>query len=498
MCFMLGAAVLAVACPPTREEESKKTPCQQLPHALPFQYTRPAVGVPVPAEDVSAFTRLVTGFWKQTRFFNWVLDTSHGVDAALGQPEWMVWWTGVELVKEGGRVTFRHSVHGGPDNIMIPTSRVLAQASAGYLLTGDADMGTIVDQYSKGLSATMLGMVWDDADPVRSIMARAVIPNNHDVTLPGGRVKSIDYSAWRHPTQAWNTHTIHVANNPFWGDIWVKNMRSKDDVPHIYLATAMLPYVAECAPEGSARQSAQEALAAMRGFAKDVVDSGYKIRTKDENGVIYTPTEDLASFVYYDAFVPDAECNAKLVSALLGYGETLGNDCYDGLYPDYEDIAAAGHYYNYAIIRNFHVAATLHALLAGLSDPARNLVKGLVWRNDRDIDDEYPPTNKDEWDRDLAVFLVQSAAAGVPLTSREVRLVHQVYGEAAAAMLAYDAWDPWSPSVADGTRGYRPRGHVDVEDMAFFLQLCWSPFRNPASASVIDCDVVANPSRWGE
>jgi hypothetical protein len=34
--------------------------------------------------------------------------------------------------------------------------------------------------------------------------------------------------------------------------------------------------------------------------------------------------------------------------------------------------------------------------------------------------------------------------------------------------------------------------------MAFFLEYCYSPFKDPAGAPFIDCDVVADPSRWGE
>ncbi len=36
------------------------------------------------------------------------------------------------------------------------------------------------------------------------------------------------------------------------------------------------------------------------------------------------------------------------------------------------------------------------------------------------------------------------------------------------------------------------------EDIAFLLECCWSPFKNPAGVEFVDCDIVADPKRWGE
>jgi hypothetical protein len=476
-----------------------------IPSRVPFTLARPDVGDPVPAADVADFTRRITGFWKDVGYFQWILDTSHGVDPATGMRDWMVWWTGVDVVKAGGEVTFYHGPNGGPDNIFIPTSRVLAQLSAGYLLTGDPAMGRVVEQYSKGLTATMLGLVWDDTDPVKSIMARAIIPNNHDVTLGDGRVKHIDYTPWQLPTEAWNSHTIHVPTNPYWGDIWAKNMRSKDDVPHIYHATALLPYVAACGEDQAVRDAAAEALQYMQGFTQDIVEHGYHIRSKDENGELFVPDErypelDLSTFVKYESLMPNAECDAKLCTALIGYSDAKGNDCLDGSGGVYEEIAAKAHYYEVPIIRYFHLSAIMHALTHWQqSAAAKALLEGLVTRVETDFDkaDADLPTNRTEWEADLAVYLASSISAGLPLTSREVRLIHREYGAAVDAMTGFEYWNVWDPNVADGTIGYRPNFRVNIEDMAMFLEACWSPFRNASGVMPVDCDVVADPARWG-
>ncbi len=74
--------------------------------------------------------------------------------------------------------------------------------------------------------------------------------------------------------------------------------------------------LAHAAPDAEVREAAQNALDHLVGFAGDIVDSGYQIRTV-EDGKLYVPTQDLASFVTYDAVVPNGECNPKLIAALV-------------------------------------------------------------------------------------------------------------------------------------------------------------------------------------
>jgi hypothetical protein len=469
--------------------------CESLPVAPVVPVTRTAAGAPLTDAEVTELTRAVTGFWKRTSYFSWILDTSHGVDASTGKRDWLVWWTDVEVVRSGDQVTFRHVDGGSPDNIMIPTTRVLLQAAAGMMLTGDQTMTRLVEQYAKGVSSTMLGMVWDKDDPGRALMARAVIPDDDEVTLSGGRAKRYDYSAWRMPTEAWNTHTIRVEHNPFWGDIWVKNIRSKDDVPHIYLAASILPYVA-CG-DTAASAAAEEALLYLGGFARDIVDSGYWIRSKDETGSVFLPPGDLANFVTWDALVKNAECDAKLATSLLGYHEARGNDCGWGFGGLYARGATRTHYYNYAIVKNFHLAALMHASIDRQDAAAAKLMEGLVTRVEEDFDlvDQELPVDRGRWEADLAVYLLQASGAGLPLTGREARLVMRDYLVAIDELSAWTHWDPWDPALADGVYPHRPGARIAVEDMGYFLWHCWSPFRDE-SVKLVDCDVIRDPARW--
>ncbi len=481
----------AVSCDPDFD------PYENLPDALPFAFTRADEGDALTDAEITAFTEKITGFWKEIDLFTWLVRVSHGMHASTGMPDYMVYWHDVDVRKENGEVTFFHSTRGGAHNIFIPTPKYLAQAIAGYLLSGDETMGYIVEQYSKGIAAACKGMVYDENDPLEYLMARNIVTHDHQYEVDGGRVKNVIASTWYSEYESWNTSRIHYPNNPYWGDIYVTNMRSKDDVPHIYRTAPWLLYVVKYGQDASVVNAAEEALEYIHGFTKDIVDSGYHIRTKDKNGDAYIPTEDLASFVDFEFLDKNAECNAKLSSAILGTWCPQENDCETGDGGRYETGATANHYYNYAIIDNFHLAAVALLLVNHRDEAAYKLLEGL----DQRLAKYNAKGDTDEgWLGDLAVLSLQSAIAGLPLTSKEAREIHTRYGQAVDEYLQFDRWDVWDESVADGEFRYDPNraaSGIRMEEIAFPLEYCWSPFRNEANTRLIDCDVVADPDRWG-
>lgn len=498
--------------------ESKKQPeGDGLPDSLPFTYQRTDEGDPLSAAEVTRFTRRLTGFWKKVGFFPWVLRVSHGVDASTGKRDYMVWWSGVDATREGDLVRFyHHDPDGGGHNIMIPTPRVLSAAIAGHLLTGDAQMAEVAEQYCKGITATMLGMVRDADDPIDHLMARNIATFNHTYTTAEGYAKEIDYSGWFAPYQHWNTHRFHYPDNPTWGSVWVTNMRSKDDVPHIFMVVPHVAYAAERAQSPAVREACAETLSYLEAFTTDIVEQGYRIRSKDEDGQPFLPgytgdpeadqaAGDLASFVMWDEIIPGAECNAKRASALIGLGAGQGLDCGAGGPNNYENMATQTHYYNAAIVRFFHLAHIANALLR--SDPAaEELLAGMAARLEGYLDTPPGdlPVSRSEWDNDLALLALRASAFGLPLTSREARLIHAKWDRGVTEFAAWENWDLWDPAVPEGPVAYRP-GHTAgdehwtrIEDMILPLEACWSPFRNPAGVEWIDCELVADPSRWDE
>jgi len=484
----------------------EKTPV--LPMELPFVLERDDVGTPPSDAEITAFTQRITGFWKDVDYFTWVYETSHGMDASTGYPDYLIWWHDVDAVKEGDTVTFRNnSAYGGSHNNAEPTSLVLIAAIGGYLSSGDPAMAKVVEQFIKSYTACMLGFVYDENDPLPHIMARNIVARNHQFTLPSGKKKVVDYEDWYSSYEGWNANRYHYPDNPTWGDIWVTTMRSKDDVPFMYRAAAWFPYLIEYAEDEPVREAAEEALVLMRAFAQDIVDQGYLIRSKDAEGNPYVPDQDLASFVGYTDVFPDAECDPRLASAIMGYGEPLDVDCGSGQGSGYDQIAAAGHYFNYSIIDNFHMAAVLLALTHGHDRVAEELLRGWITRIERYRDPEggEPGWDDQDWERDISLYLLQGAAIGMPLTSEEAREIHKYLDGAVTAYSEFPNWDLWDPSVPDGAydfrSGFQPQRIPEatrVEELTMLLEYCWSPFKNPAGVKFVDCDVVTDPARWGK
>ncbi|MBM4354513.1 MAG: hypothetical protein FJ109_12110 [Deltaproteobacteria bacterium] len=482
------------------------------PRKLPFEYSRPMKGEPIPGDETEQFTKAVTGLWSKVGSFRWLLRTSTGVDPSTGKDDYLAWHNDVLAVKAGDTVTFKET--GGEHNMWIPSSKVLSQAINGCNLTADWETCKVAEQYCKGLTASVKGFVWDENDPAPFLMARAIFPMDQSFTLDeatwkdDGRKKAMEFSGMYHIEDGWNAHTFAWPHNPTWGSIWITNMRSKDDVCAIVRTTAFLPYAVADAPFEWVREACQETLDTMKGFNKDIVDSGYYIRTKGTDGVAYKiPDQDLGNYVWYAELDPPSECTNRLATDLIAYGVPKTNDCGSGYGSVYDMVAPGGHYYNYPIIWNYHMAALGNALVYGHEEIALNLLKGMTERIDTYLDpkSEEPGVSNGNWKRDMALLLVQAAAFGFPLNWEEARLVQKHWIQAVAEFESWPNWDLWDESVPDGEynsgSGFRPAetgDGVQVEAVAMFLEYCNSPFKNPAGATFVDCAAVADAASWGK
>jgi len=515
-----GILILALACGACGNSNDNSTDAgtdgDGLPDSLAFEYSRTDVGEPLTNAEIEDFTKKVTGFWKKIDFFTWVLRISHGVHESTGKPDYMVWWSGVEAYREGEAVRFYHfDPDGGGHNIMIPTPRILSSAIAGHFLTGDETMAQVAEQFCKGITATQLGMVYGEDDALDHLMARNIATFNHEYTTAEGKLKKIDYTGWYTSYEHWNTCRFNYPDNPTWGSVWVTNMRSKDDVPHIFMAVPHITYAASRSPSEDVREACGQTLQYLTAFAKDIVDNGYRIRSKDENGEPFIPgytgdqekdeaAGDLASFVMWDYLIENAECNAKRASALIGYGDGRELDCGPASGNEYEHMATSTHYYNHDIVRFFHLAHIANALVKGDNEAAKVLLGGMAERIEGYLEtpDEDLTRSRSEWNNDIALLAIRSATFGLPLTSREARMIHEKWGQAVDEFKDWEYWDLWDEALEDSKYPTRP-GHrsgeedwTRIEDMVLLLEYCWSPFKNPAGVEFIDCDIVSDPSSW--
>jgi len=478
-----------------------------LPLALPFSYAREPRGEPLSDQEVREFTARITGLWKDVDYYTWVYETCHGMDKSTGYPDYLIWWHDIDAVKTGDLVTFRHnSQYGGSHNNQEPTGMVLGHAIAGYLLTGDESMRRVVEGFTRSITALMQGFLFDENDTEKYILSRNFTGHNHEFTLPSGKKKAVDYSDWFSTYEGWNANRVHYPDNPVWGDIYVTTMRSKDDVHYVYRDYGWLRYLEELAPDPEVREAAAEAVDYIEGFALDIVNSGYYIRSKDAEGKAYIPDQDLASFVEYVGVFPDAECDPRLATELVALDTASENQCGSGQGSLYDVIAGGGNYFNYAIIDGFHMNAVQLAIVLGHEEEGKALLTGLAERIDRyqDPKADEPGQDEESWDRDIASLLAQAAGVGLPLTWDEVRQVHTYFDGSVERFSQFPNWDLWDPSVPDGTydfrEGFHPKNLPDairVEEITMLLEYCWSPLRNPAGAALVDCDIVSDPAKWG-
>ena len=478
------------------------------PDQMPFYIDRDQVGTAPSQAQIDEFTQTMKSFYEGVDYFRWAAGHSFGVppDNPDGDPPYMIWWTNAYAIKEGDVVTF--TFERAPDNTTAKVTRILPAAIGLYLSTGDEDARELALGYIRGLSATYDGMVWGGEDPVVDyLMARTIFYRSYSYETPGGNRAYADYEPVRQEEEARRHDTWHNPQNPVWGDIYVRNKRSKDDFPYLYRD---LPFLARLIHESDDEELTEASIKLYRqitAMCRDVVAQDYSIYTKVENGEIFLPTTDLgfiddfACFTCYDFIFPNAECNPKIGTAYIAHGEALDNYCGDGDGGLYELIALLGHYWSTNMIWGFHVSAVSLALTFGDNETARELLEGLAARMDRQMDHPLAH-NYMEWYPDMSALLVIAAANGLPLTNREAQLVIEHYTEAALYLNGFEYWDLWDPALPDGEYPYIPDRYVydekddpvdyfvRITEITHLYEYCYSPMKDPNGAQFVDCDAL--------
>lgn len=456
------------------------------PVGLPFVYTRPPAGTPVSPAELGAVTAKYIDLLEKTSYFQFVDDRVHGwpqSDPKKGY--WYgTWWSGVGLEKTDGKVSFVH-VNVGADNNGISTSPVLEGMCYANLMWPSAKLEQLTRRLIRGFNSWILAMERMPNDPAGTLLARVSYPPPITST-DNGRTIFIDYSADRPGLDSYCQY-VHIPANPYWGDIWIKNKRSKDDIGHMLRAIATL---ADCAPSFSAATAAD--LQAMRAsyvkWAKKVEADGWAIATYDKDAKPYIPPID--STMSHFITLGNAECNAVLSLKLFSQGVPGTFDCGNGIHP--LEFLVLKQEHNGEIIRSFHEAAARHALLAQQNVMAQALLPGLAKRIEDGLamaeSGSLPPWLTTE---ELSDLIVHSANTGVPLTWREVRWLHKQILEAHAAYVdktPASYYRPFDPTTPDGAYSYAPgNSGVRFNALAVLLGTCVSSYRNPSSNPVLDC-----------
>jgi hypothetical protein len=478
-----GSATTSDAAPAADDAQDAAAP---MPEGLPFSFVRPAAGAPVPASELAAITDKYIALLTQTRHFD-VLD-----ERVLGWPEsdpqkryWYgTWWTGAGFEKTAGQVHLVH-LENGADNIGIPTSFALESVCLAHKMWPSPKLEHLTRRLIRGFNSWILAMQRMPADPAGVLLARVGYPMSI-ASNDRGQSVLINYDADRPGIDSY-TDYVHIAQNPSWGDVWIKNKRSKDDVGHMLRAIATLE---DCA--GALSPATRADLAEMRAgyvaWATRVEADGWAIATLDKSGNVSMPGASSTMSRYQTA--GNAECNAVVALRLFSQKNPGAFNCGNGIHP--LEALAMNNPSNGEIVRSYHEAAVRHALAAKQNTVAQSMMGGLAKR----MDDGMGFADKNAWPvhmqpEQLVKLLVHAANTGVPLTWREVRWLHQQIDKAftsyttTVAPAVYRIFDPATP---DGSYPFTPDAEgIDFRFFASLAGTCVASYRNPTSAPLFDC-----------
>ncbi len=466
-----------------------KGPIGPPPSALPVSYTRPDVGAPVSQAELDAATDDLIALLEDTRYFDFVDERIHGWPQTAPGYWYGTWWSGVGIEKSGGQVTYRH-VKVGADNNGLRTPPYLEGACYAHLMWGKPLTEQLVRRIARGYSSWALAMKRNAADTAPTMLTRALYPESVTST-ENGRSFFIDYSLNRPGEDNPATEYVHLPNNPTFGDIYIKNKRSKDDMGHILRSIVQMQ---ACAPrlDAAGKADLAEATSLYQAWAKQVAAEGYSIATLDKNANVYTPpvSETLAHYVTLD----NVECPGALTMNLLGNGNPGSLSCGSGISTS-EKLSVLANKLRHnvrQILRTHHESAANAALFTAQNSVALSLLDGLTQRIETDqpaAAQASPPGDMDP--KDIVSLLLHAANTGVPLTSKEVRWIHSRLHSAWASYRApgaaatYRVFDPATP---DGAYPYEPSGEgMWFSDFGVLIGSCASPYRNPTGRPVLDC-----------
>lgn len=461
------------------------------PSALPVSYQRPDVGTPLTAAELSTATDELIAILKDTRYFGFVDDRIHGwpeSDPAKGY--WYShFWTGITVTKASGRVTYKHPSDGS-DNVGIATAPYLEGSCYAYLLWGDSGVGRLVHKMTRAYLAWSLAMVRATGDTSPTLLARSFYRPNVDST-DGGRALTIDYSASYPGIDASPSEYVHLPTNPTFGDIWIKNKRSKDDIGHMLRS---LEQSRACAPrlDAAVQADIDQTVTRYKSWATRVDAQNFRIETLDKSQQLWQPSDQLASY----SLVGNLECLGAFALRMAGSGVPGSLNCGNG-FPSIESLGWSL-LKNDArqILRSNQSAAIALSYRAAQLGPALSLLQGLGSRIDLDmsyVESASPPANFNI--NDVVSELIMATNVGIPLTSREVRFVHdhlhQAYVGVRDPTLA-PHFDLFNASTPDGTYSYDPPTiGMFYRDVGMLLGSCASPYRNSSGRPALDCAKLA-------
>lgn len=459
--------------------------------ADPIRFNRVDFGNPISEIERMVATDELIALLKDTRYFDFIDSRVHGSpESDKSKPFW--WssmWTGITVTKANGVVTYIHNDHGS-DNAGIHTSPYLETACYAYLLTGEQKYAHLARRLMRGMSAWILASS-RSADEAPTILLRSFyLPSVH--SSDGGRELYINYEASRPGNNSDASQYVHLQGNPLFGDIWVKNKRSVDDIGHMIRAIAQ---VQACGAvfDKEAKADLDQMNALYKTWANEVDANNFNIATYNLEAERTLINNGVGDYNAYKIPGFDPTCVEKLAVRFLHSNDPKNLNCDKGI--SLLERWALKYLKNDAIeiLRSHHIAAVAMARLQSQNNVAEKLMEGLNDRMNRDLKVARNIKLSPKFDiQDIPTFFVHANNVGIPLTSDEIRFVyerlHLAYKEMRSPAF-YTTFHLFDKDVPDGEYPFdAPNIGLYFYTLGPMLGTCASPLVNSSVRPLFDCE----------
>jgi hypothetical protein len=452
---------------------------------------RPDRGTPISNEERIKATDDLIAILKGTNYFDYVDSRVHGIPENNSENQFWYghWWTGVKIIKSNGKISFVHP-ETGSDNTGIQTAPYLEGACYALSLTKNKKYEYLTRKMIRGMSAWILaGVKYSDDQSV--LLSRSFYPES-STSIENGREIYIDYNNNRPGKFNGVSEYIHNTTNPHFGDIYLKNQRSTDDIGHILRAIVNLD---SCKSDFSieTRKDYDQLISLYKAWATNVEKNHFIIPTYNLNLEKVIKYGGIGDYNLYNLGITDPMCVEKLAIHLLHKTDSGYLHCGTGV--SYLEKLLSKYLKNDAIeiLRSHHNAAFLFAKQSLNKRLISDLGRGMQERMNKDFKVLLNNSRSPQFDpKDIPSFLIQAHNAGVAMTSEEMRLIYQKIRLAKSALLSPEyskIFNVFNDSSPDGEYAF-DTNHPELYfySIGTMLGTCTSKYRDSNSRNFLDCE----------
>jgi hypothetical protein len=457
---------------------------------------RPDEGEPLHPQELSRATDELIKTLQATHYFDFVDSRIHGwPESDSRYPWWGTFWSGVNITKENGQVTYTHG-SAGADNNGIRTPPYMESACFAYVLSGNKAYAHLARRMMRGMSYWVLSSATHKDDLAPKVLNRSFYPVSVR-SQDRGRDIYFNFEAPRAAPIDKSTNFVHLPNNPFFGDIHIQNDRSCDDIGQMVRGMTLTQVACRELLDEESKADFQQADDLYARWAADVDANKFIMPIIDRQGN-YLPNGPYNSKAYsHWLFGFNPMCVGTLAIRLLHRDDLGWMKCGEGISILERALTPFLKNNPIEVVRSHHEAAVAITKRRGLAKQAEALTRGLTKRMVRDLGYLLNNTAPKKMNlEDIHMLLISAANVGVSLTSKEIRWLHSRLHRAYEFYTANanaPVFHVFDPQTGDGTYSYEPPevdGGIYFRGLGQLLGACASPYRS-TERPILDCEKLA-------